>query len=372
MLFVVFSLSAALLSGQLPAPAASTARISGRVVAEGDHTPLVGAHVTLIPFKLMAGPFGPALQAVTDQDGRYVFENLAPGSYRIQAQRPGFAIRTDFMTMRALDVTDGQKLDNADIELTRGGAIAGRIVDPFGEPLVEVHVMVMRRVEREGTEPQLAPGGGQGQQTNDLGEFRIYGLAPGTYFVAATPRPASLGAVGIPPTSGPSRSTTIATTFYPGTRDQSGAQAVTVTAGDTTANVSFMMQSTPAFSVAGIVVDDTGGPVHGAMVMLMGDPRSGMMGPAGSVRTEDSGRFVIGGVAPGSYRVMASVPMMMGGSGGGGGVSSGVAGGVIGGVSGGVSGAVAFSSSYGTPPSPPTEVTVVDADINGLRVIVRR
>jgi hypothetical protein len=371
MSFVVFALSVALVSGQAPAPAGSTARISGRVVAEGDHTPLVGAHVTLIPFKLMAGPFGPALQAVTDQDGRYVFENLAPGSYRIQAQRAGFAIRTDFMTMRALDVTAGQKLDNADIELTRGGAIAGRIVDPFGEPLAEVHVLVMRRVEREEAEPQLMPGGGQGQQTNDLGEFRIYGVAPGTYFVAASPRSASFGAVGAPPSSGPSRSTTIATTFYPGTKDQSGAQAVTVTAGDTTANISFMMQSTPAFSVAGIVVDDTGGPVHGAMVMLMGDPRSGMMGPAGSVRTEDNGRFVVGGVAPGSYRVMASVPMVSGGSGGVGAVSGAVTGGVIGGVVG-VSGGVAFSSSYGTQPSPSTEITVVDADIKGLRVIVRR
>src|SRR5207237_712571 len=69
-------------------------------------------------------------------------------------------------------------------------------------------------------------------------------------------------------------------------------------------------QSAPAYRVSGIVVDENGSFVVGAMVMLMSDPRAGaMMGPAGSARSGDGGRFVIDGVVSGSYRATASIPM---------------------------------------------------------------
>lgn len=203
------------------------------------------------------------------------------------------------------------------------------------------------------------------------------------------PRPASLLG-GMRAASAATTTTTVATTiaptFYPGTADQAAAQPVTVTAGDTTPGISFMMQSAPAFRVSGIVVDDSGNPVGGAIVMIMGDPRSGMfMGPAGNAQTQDNGRFVIGDVAPGAYRVMASVPMVSGGSGGAsfsswssssGGVGA-ASSGVVGGVSGGVAVSVDGPGGFGgvvnggnSQMAPPIEVT--DADVKGLRLAVRR
>jgi hypothetical protein len=61
---------------------------------------------------------------------------------------------------------------------------------------------------------------------------------------------------------------------------KAAAQPIAVAAGAEVGNISFTMQSAPAFRVSGIVVDENGDPVADAMVMMMGDPRSGIfMGP---------------------------------------------------------------------------------------------
>ena len=65
--------------------------------------------------------------------------------------------------------------------------------------------------------------------------------------------------------------TTTATTFYPGTTDQVAALPIAVAAGAEVGNINFAMQTLPSFRVSGIVVDQDGKPVGGAMVMLMGE-----------------------------------------------------------------------------------------------------
>jgi hypothetical protein len=229
--------------------------------------------------------------------------------------------------------------------------------------------MALRRVSPPGAPPRLIPApGAQGQQTNDLGEFRVSGLPPGEYFVAAMPRSMPMLPMFGAAASGGAASTpragrmTIATTFYPGTTDQAAAQPLAVAAGAEVNGIVFSMQSTPAFRVSGIVVDENGDPVAGAMVMLMADPRTGMfMGPVGNARAQDNGRFDIDDVPPGSYRANGSVPMSFGSSSGGGT-------GAVGGVTGGFAG----PSFRGGPMVPPAEVVVTDGDVNGVRVTVRR
>jgi len=107
-------------------------------------------------------------------------------------------------------------------------------------------------------------------------------------------------------------------------------------------------------------------------VMLMGDPRSGMFGPAGSAQSQDDGRFVIGEVTAGSYRVNASF-MIIGGRGrggvGSGGSSFAVSSGVPGGVTGGL---VTFGAGGLIDVPPPTEIVVADADVDNVRVVTRR
>jgi protocatechuate 3,4-dioxygenase beta subunit len=345
-------------------PAATTGRIAGRVTVKGANTPIAGARILLFPAGPQRGPIGMPPQITTDQEGRFVFDQLAPGVYRLDVQKTGFAsLATPGSRPSTIQVAAGQTVDGVQVQLERGGVIAGKVLDPSGEPIADARIMALRRVDLPGgaAAPRFMPVPMQGpQQTNDLGEFRVSGLAPGEYYVAA--RPGGALAFGGPAaTSGSAGTarTALTTTFYPGTTDQAGAQSVTVASGAEVGNIVFTIQSAPAFRVLGVVVDEDGTPVARAMVMLMGDPRNGMfMGPAGSTQSQDDGRFVIGDVPSGSYRVTATVPFTVG--------TAGASGGLTGGTF------TTFSSTTSSVGTPPPEVVVADADIGGLRVVVRR
>ena len=379
-MFAICSLLVALSVGQASQASPTTdqaGRISGRVTLEGTNTPVAGARVILIPAARRTGPMGPPPQAVTDQDGRYAFDRVAPGTYRLDIQKTGFAPLTDMMAPsrpEVIQVNAGQSADSVDRQLQKGAVIAGRILDPNGEPLPDARIMVLRRMP--GGPSRLIPAPGQSQQqTNDLGEFRVSGLAPGEYYVAAMPRPTAMfggpgGNVQSAPQATRTPRTTIATTFYPGATDQAAAQPLSVAAGAEVGNINFAMQSVPAFRVSGTVVDENGNAVAGAMVMLMGDPRNGgmLMGPSGNARTQDNGRFDMDDVPAGAYRANASIPVSWSSSGG---VSAGVSGGVSGGFASSSFTTFNGNAVTGTMEQP-TEVVVTDADVTAVRVVVRR
>jgi protocatechuate 3,4-dioxygenase beta subunit len=355
-------------------PVATTGGIAGRVTVEGGNTPVPGARVMLLPMGRPNGPMiGGPPQAITDQEGRFAFDRLAPGEYRFEVQKTGFAPLFNLFAggrPSTVQVVAGQTVDGVRVQLQRGGVIAGHVLDPSGEPFADARVMAMRRVNESAgfAPPRFIPVPMQGsQQTNDLGEFRVSGLAPGEYYIAAMRGTNVLGVnrSAAPPASNGSARTVPATTFYPGTTDPAGAQSVAVAAGQEVGSLAFTMQSAPAFRVSGFVVGDDGTPVARAMVMLMGDPRNGMfMGPAGNAQSGEDGRFVIDDVSAGSYRATAMVPMIMnnGGIGGAAG-SAGI------GATGGI---VSFSSSDLGRSEPPAEIVVTDADVRSVRVIVRR
>ena len=384
---IIAALLAALSFIQTPAPAA-TGRLSGRVIAEGTNAPIAGARVMVFPMMRPAtpptGPFAAPPQGMTDQDGRFVFNSVAPGEYRVDVQKTGFASLMDPSTRpRTYTVAAGQALDNISIVLQKGAVISGKVLDQKGEPVTDARVMALRRITPPGAStapPRLIPAPMQGpQQTNDIGEYRVTGLPPGEYFLAVSPRAFGFGGPGAASTTGNGGGAlTPTTTYYPGTADQAGAQAITVAAGAEVSNIVFTLQSAPAYRVSGLVVDENGAPIAHAMVMLMNDPRSGMMflGPGGNAQTGDDGRFSIGDVTPGTYRLNASVPMFMnsGGAATGGGVGvSTVSGGSGAFTSWSISsGGVTTTSIVNATPQQPQEVTVTDADVRGVRLVAKR
>jgi hypothetical protein len=374
---------------QNPAAAGATAgRIAGRVTVEGTDAPLADARVVLIPAARPMQPMiGPPPQTTTDQDGRFAFSGLKPGEYRLDVQRTGYASLEEPGRGRTIQLAEGQSIDSLVVQLQKGAVIAGRILGPSGEPQPDVRVMAMRRIAAPNGPTRLIPAPVQGlQQTNDLGEFRLSGLAPGEYYVSASPHALSpFGGSGVAtaPPQGAAR-TTLATTYYPGTTEVAAAQPVAVPRGAEVGNIAFMLLSLPAFRVSGVVVDEDGKPIAGAMVMLTGDPRNGLfMGPAGNARSGDDGRFEIDDVVAGVYRANASVPMMMSGAGGGfvgwSLTSSGV---TTVSASGAATAGVAVSSSSDSGSGAvnstdarmqlPTEVVVTNANVTGIRLVAHR
>jgi protocatechuate 3,4-dioxygenase beta subunit len=349
--------------------------LSGRVVADGTNAPVADARIIVMPTgprtrPLPAGPIGPPPQATTDSDGRFTFPHLRVGTYRIDVQKTGFAPLAEMGQPGPTTQIAANQSASIELRVKKGAVIAGRVLDAAGEPMPDVHVMAMRRMQGSaamrapaGTAPRLLPAG-PGGQTNDLGEFRVTGLAAGEYYIAASPR-ANIG-FGGPAVDPPATTTTaIATTYYPGTIDQAAAMPIAVAAAETAANITVAMQSAPAFRISGVVVDEDGKPVGGAMVMLMADPRSGaFMGPSGGVRTRDDGRFSIGGVTPGAYQVNASIPMMMGGGGGAGSATT---------VTRDSAASTTWTSIGGRESTnQPVEVVVADTNVTGLRIVVHR
>jgi hypothetical protein len=273
-----------------------------------------------------------------------------------------------------ITVAAGQSLDAVEFRLQKGGAITGRVVDANGEPVAEASILAMRRVPSAVAGDQLLPAPVQsGQLTNDIGEFRIFGLAAGEYFIAAKVGGFSpFGGPNVAPPPANSARTTAATTYYPGTTDPNAAGTILITPGAEVGNIVFTLQTVPAFNISGVVVDEAGSPIAHAMVMLMGGPLSGAFGPGVSTQSEDDGRFVVAGVPAGTYQVTASIMMIMGGEPRDSTAAGGIGASSVAWSFSASGGAGFYAGSAGGPTDLPAEVVVTDADVDNVRVVTRR
>lgn len=370
----------------------SSATVSGRVMEEGTQTPIAAAQVTLFRFERMTtqrafpGPERPRI-ATTDADGRYVFEGVDAGQYRIAVQKAGFAAPDEFAVngRGLIDLKAGERRTDVNMTMQRGAVIVGRVFDASGEPLADVRVMAMRKAPLP---PAMPPGaaradflvpGGQGAQSNDLGEFRLFGLPSGEYIVQAMPNQ-NFGS------QAPSATTRI-TTYYPGTSDPAAAQRISVGPGQTVGDIAMTMIEVPAFHVSGVVLTEAGRPVANALVRLQveeGGVRAfQMMRPWNQSRTDASGRFTLDGVTSGTYTLVAVAPVVLsraapppsGPAQSGGTFSFGVSGGIVSGtVGGGLTTETRPDGTtvhYADDTATRVVVTVNDANVSGLEVVVR-
>jgi hypothetical protein len=283
-------------------PAIGRSIIRGRVLSLDSGMPLRRVQIRLMGAEVRA-PRG----AVTDAQGNYELKELPAGRYQLQASKGGYVSlsygqRRPLDPGRPLELADGQTLDKVDFHLPRGGVITGRVVDESGEPVTDMNVtaMVYRRI---GGQRRLAPAN-RPFSTNDLGQYRLYGLPPGEYYVAA----GVFGGFSGDSMMDNSSSTGYAPTYFPGTPSLSEAQRVTVSIGE---EVSADLQLVPTrvSKVTGVIVDEHGRPAPMSMVSLQSRDTSlafgGMGMSAGSVRGD--GSFTISNVAPGSYYVTGMV-----------------------------------------------------------------
>jgi hypothetical protein len=299
--FVGIALIGGAVHAQAPArdnvapPATGTVRVTGRVVTADTGNPLAGAQVQIS---------SPALpkprQVTTDAGGRYEISGLPPGRYKLSVSRLGFVAieygqTRPFEPGRDLELPDGQTVDRIDFALSRGGVITGRVTDQSGEPQPGMAMTAMRFAWTPNgarTLERISSGFFGGVVTDDLGQFRIYGLMPGSYVVAVGAVPG--GFIGPEPRPQ-------GVTYYPGTANVDEAQPMQVELGQEVSAHFSLVSARPA-RVSGTVVDSAGRPVVWRQLILVSRTEGGVF-TRSSGTTRPDGTFEITGVAPGTYTI---------------------------------------------------------------------
>ena len=136
--------------------------------------------------------------------------------------------------------------------------------------------------------------------TNDIGEFRLFAIPPGQYYLSATLRPMGMGG-DTDDRSG------YAPTYFPGTSNIAEAQRVTVGIGQTISDMNMALTPSRMARITGTVVDSQGRPFTGG-IMAFPKAESVMMmfGPPAQIKPD--GSFTLSGLTPGEYVLQTNGP----------------------------------------------------------------
>jgi hypothetical protein len=352
---VVLAAATAALAGQQPARDSSaapqaaaappTARISGRVSTADTGRPLKGARVTLTAPTLSGGR-----SLTTDESGTFDFQDLPAGRYTLAGSKAGFVTlsygqRRPLQPGTPLQLDAGQTLRDIEVRLPRGSAIGGQVSDETGEPVASIMVRAMRLELAQGQRRLVQAGMAQ---TDDRGQYRIWGLHPGEYYVSAvapnmlgrgfmdwgrgrggrgapfllpggdagptTDEPAAPGLRDGPlddaqAAANPQQRVAYAPTYYPGVSSTREARPVTTGLASETLGIDFALLLVRMARVSGRATSSDGGAVTGGTVTLVSDDqgggRGGPLGGSYGTRIEGDGTFTIVNVPPGSYNLRA-------------------------------------------------------------------
>jgi hypothetical protein len=217
---------------------------------------------------------------MTGDDGRFVFQNVRPGRYRLTVQRQGYV-----RPARSITVAAGRQMPDIELPMTPAGAIYGIVYDNNGEPLGNVEVQALKASYPEGQRVLTTV---QSVRTNDLGEYRLFWLAPGRYYVVAIhskvrgirqmlglmmmagPGRFFVGSstnvdpaipLSNPPFNQPepAQSDRYVPVYFPGTIDEQNASTVSLRPGADTGGVNITITPVRARHVRGVIIDGSTG-----------------------------------------------------------------------------------------------------------------
>src|SRR5271167_605535 len=165
---------------------------------------------------------------LTDGEGYFKIEDARPGHYDLHIERNGFLEagkhRRRYYS-QTLTLKPGQELRDLLFRMQPAAVITGKIVDAEGDPVVDASIEVIRRRSRSSRATLRLY---RQERTNDLGEYRISGLPPGSYLDLARVwrAPLVMASTANEKTESSKPETVYAPTYYPGTMDKSKAVAI--------------------------------------------------------------------------------------------------------------------------------------------------
>lgn len=217
-------------------------------VRDPDGAPVLGARVS-------NGNSKPHVTSAAD--GAWLMPGVRAGTHTFVARADGFAPGSV-----TREVDGKTRLDGVDIVLGRGLTISGRVVDAEGAPVSGAKVSVAVGYDKFDS------------WADESGEFELSGLRDGVHELAA----------------------------FHGDR---ASMAVDVEAAEQPTNVELVVVDS---TIRGTVVDDTGEPVVDAEIWAMrGSIAADLTGEDDAV-TDSAGRFVLGPLVVGEYKVNAIYP----------------------------------------------------------------
>jgi len=299
-------------------------RITGRVLASDNGRPVKRARVFITAAELPGGR-----GMLTDDGGVFDFTELPAGRYTLTVSKTGFVSlsygqRRPLQAGTPLQLADGEQLKGIQFQLPRGSVIGGRVLDEDGDAMPGVMVRVMRYQYQQGAR-SLTPAGNA--QTDDKGQYRVWGLMPGDYYVNAIMRGGNFGGGfgggfggpfgpggrgggrgGAVPGSSEQDQVNYAPTYYPGVPSVNEAKAVTVGLSQEVLDVNFGMLLVRIARITGHVSNPDGSPVTSGNVNLTPDNGGGQRNQIATNfggRIQWDGAFTITNVPPGRYMLRA-------------------------------------------------------------------
>jgi hypothetical protein len=242
---LAFSLAAA---GQTPA---EKCRIEGTVLNAVSGQPVRKAQVSLTP-----ATGGEPISGATDSHGAYALANVAPGVYKLQishdgylsqnygAKRPGGEAKGD-----TLELAPGSVKTGIDLQMTPLGAMMGHIRDEDGDPVRQVEITVLAYGYGPSGRSLQVRGN---SQTDASGEYRIFDLPPGAYYLYAKPTSAQMPAIA-------QAGETYPAAYYPNATLPSQAAAIDLAAGQEQRGMDFVLHPIATAFIRGRVIKPAGG-----------------------------------------------------------------------------------------------------------------
>ena len=319
LLTIVLLLAANIFLAQAPAPAS----VQGLAIIAGTDDPVSGAVVELRPYGDGATE---STFAATQSNGSFVFRAIPPGRYLVVATRNGYlpaelGQRNASSRGVPILITPGQQLSGLRVAMTPTASLSGRILDRAGQAMPGVAVQLLKPIFQDGRRTMSVM---KSMLTNDLGEYRIFWVPPGSYYVNVIPPPDTPTPGGIPLVINPygqpagrslwwnqanAASSPVGNglpeteaylpIFFPGTPDESAATLLELQPGADARGIDIRVAPIRGWRVRGVVLNGTSRqPMPGVNLQLIS------LGPSPRVvqTTSDAmGRYAIPKVPSGPY-----------------------------------------------------------------------